>query len=104
MGSSKKGTALSMGKKNTGMFVKIAIFALAVFAGIYIVHLQLKSNALRTERDIKKAEVTAFQDQKDELEEKLKAPVDEKYIIDIAKDKLNLRLPEEIMFYNDLYN
>ena len=90
MGSSKKGTALSMDKKNTGMFVKIAIFALAVFAGIYIVHLQLKSNALRTERDIKKAEVTAFQDQKD--------------IIDIAKDKLNLRLPEEIMFYNDLYN
>ena len=87
MGSSKKGTALSMDKKNTGMFVKIAIFALAVFAGIYIVHLQLKSNALRTE-----------------LEEKLKAPVDEKYIIDIAKDKLNLRLPEEIMFYNDLYN
>ena len=30
--------------------------------------------------------------------------VDDDYIIRIAKEKLNLRLPEEIIFYNDLAN
>ena len=30
--------------------------------------------------------------------------MDEEYIIDIAKEKLNLRLPEEIIFYNNLYD
>ena len=104
MGSSKKGMAVSMERKNTGMFVKIAIFALAVFAVVSIVQLQLSFNELRTKRDTLKAEVDALQDEADELQEQVDAPVDEEYIIDIAKDKLNLRLPEEIIFYNDLYN
>lgn len=33
-----------MERKNTGVFVKVAIFALAVFAVISIVHLQLTFN------------------------------------------------------------
>ena len=104
MGSSKKGMAVSMERKNTGVFVKIAIFALAVFAVVSIVQLQLSFNELRTKRDTLKAEVDALQDEADELQEQVDAPVDEEYIIDIAKDKLNLRLPAEIIFYNDLYN
>ena len=36
-----------------------------------------------------------------ELKNKLDAPFDEEYIIELAKEKLHLRLPEEIIFYTD---
>lgn len=93
-----------MERKNTGVFVKLAIFALAVFAVISIVYLQLTINEERTKRDSLKAEVSALEEERDALQNQIDAPMDEEYIIDIAKEKLNLRLPEEIIFYNNLYN
>lgn len=93
-----------MERKNTGVFVKLAIFALAVFAVISIVYLQLTINEERTKRDSLKAEVSALEEERDALQNQVDAPIDEEYIIDIAKEKLNLRLPEEIIFYNNLYN
>ncbi|MBS5725928.1 MAG: septum formation initiator family protein, partial [Clostridiales bacterium] len=91
-----------MERKNTGVFVKLAIFALAVFAVISIVYLQLTINEERTKRDSLKAEVSALEEERDALQNQVDAPIDEEYIIDIAKEKLNLRLPEEIIFYNNL--
>lgn len=93
-----------MERKNTGVFVKLAIFALAVFAVISVVYLQLTINEERTKRDSLKAEVSALEEERDALKNQIDAPMDEEYIIDIAKEKLNLRLPEEIIFYNNLYN
>lgn len=95
---------ITMERKNTGVFVKLAIFALAVFAVISIVYLQLTINEERTKRDSLKAEVSALEEERDALQNQVDAPMDEEYIIDIAKEKLNLRLPEEIIFYNNLYN
>lgn len=93
-----------MERKNTGVFVKLAIFALATFAVVSIVYLQLTINEERTKRDTLKAEVGALEEERDELKNQIDAPMDEEYIIDIAKEKLNLRLPEEIIFYNNLYD
>ena len=93
-----------MERKNTGIFVKLAIFALATFAVVSIVYLQLTINEERTKRDTLKAEVVALEEERDELKNQIDAPMDEEYIIDIAKEKLNLRLPEEIIFYNNLYD
>lgn len=93
-----------MERKNTGIFVKLAIFALATFAVVSIVYLQLTINEERTKRDTLKAEVGALEEERDELKNQVDAPMDEEYIIDIAKEKLNLRLPEEIIFYNNLYD
>ncbi len=93
-----------MERKNTGVFVKLAIFALATFAVVSIVYLQLTINEERTKRDTLKAEVGALEEERDELKNQVDAPMDEEYIIDIAKEKLNLRLPEEIIFYNNLYD
>ena len=38
----------------------------------------------------------------DELQSRLDEEIDEEYIMRIAREKLNYRLPEEIIFYNDL--
>lgn len=85
-----------------GTFLKIAIVAFSCFCVFTVVKLQIEYNEL-------KQESAALEDANAQLEElivKLKsdlaAPVDEEYIIKTAKDKLNLRLPEEIIFYNDM--
>lgn len=91
-------------RRETGFFVKTAIFAFAVFAVITIVQLQLKYNQYEAQRDQLRAEISNLEDKKDELENQAGSEVDRQYIIDVAKEKLNLRLPEEIIFYNDLFN
>lgn len=91
-------------RKETGFFVKAAIFAFAVFAVITIVELQLKYNKYEEQRDQLLAEVGNLEDKVDELKNQADSEVDRDYIIGIAKEKLNLRLPEEIIFYNDLFN
>lgn len=90
--------------RETGFFVKTAIFAFAVFAVITIVQLQLKYNQYEAQRDQLRAEISNLEDKRDELENQASSDIDRQYIIDVAKEKLNLRLPEEIIFYNDLFN
>ena len=93
-----------MKKKETGILVKVAVFAFAVFAVFTIVQLQLQFNAYKAERDALQAEVDDLIDKKEELENELSSIEDGDHIVNVAKEKLNLRLPEEIIFYNDLYN
>lgn len=92
------------GKKETSFMVKLAVFAAAAFAVITLVSLQLKYNEYKFKRDSLRAEVDELQDKADELREIADSEADRDYIIEVAKDKLNLRLPEEVIFYNDLFN
>ncbi|MBE6587204.1 MAG: hypothetical protein E7647_02170 [Ruminococcaceae bacterium] len=93
-----------MKKKETGVFVRIAIFAFAVFAVITIVQLQLQFNAYKAQRDELREEVNGLIDEKEHLENEKASVSDKDHVIEVAKDKLNLRLPEEIIFYNDIYD
>lgn len=92
-----------MERKKTSVFIKAAIFAFAIFAVISVVELQFQYNDYKAERDKLREEVAALQEEAEILRDQLDTPVDEEYIISVAKDKLSLRLPEEIIFYNDLY-
>ena len=92
-----------MNRKKTSVFVKVAIFAFAVFAVISVVELQFQYNDYKAERDTLKADVSALEEQVAQLQNQLDTPIDDEYIIEVAEDKLSLRLPEEIIFYNDLY-
>lgn len=93
-----------MKKRETGFLVKIIIFAFAAFAVVTILQLQLKYNAYKAEVEALREEVEDLEDKKEELENQQAGLNDEDHIVDVAKEKLNLRLPEEIIFYNDLYN
>ena len=86
------------------VFVRMAIFIFAVLGIVTIVSLQLKYNNLKLQRDAAAAEIAAAQERVDALEESLAAPFDDEYVIKIARERLNYRLPEEIVFYNDLNN
>ena len=91
-------------KKNTSFFVKLAVFACAAFAVIVMVQLQLTLNEKIDKYNQLKAEVGELEDKKEELQARADGDADEEYIIKTAKDRPNLRMPEEIIFYNDIFN
>lgn len=86
------------------VFLRAALLVLAIFCFVTILSLQLEYNRLKTERDALTAQIAAAQEKVDELQSALDTPFDHEYIIKFAREKLNYRLPEEIVFYNDLNN
>ncbi len=78
----------------------VAIFMIA--AVILIIKLQFDANTLEAERNELQNEITQAEEKLAELQNHLNAPFNEDYIIEIARKKLNMRLPEEIVFFNDL--
>lgn len=69
---------------------------------VSVVRLQLDYNSLKIRRDALAEEIQATAERIEMLETTLDAPFDDEYIIKIAREKLNLRLPEEIVYYNNL--
>ncbi len=93
-----------MRKRETSFFVKVAIFTFVVFAVITLVRLQFKANELEAQINDKTAENEALQEVVDQMENEKSSLESRDHVVEEAQDKLNLRLPEEIIFYNDLYN
>lgn len=84
------------------LFVKLALCVVALFSVITIVSLQLQYNDLKAQHSALRAEIAAAEERIEEVKETLDMPFDDEYVIKIAREKLNLRLPEEVVFYNDL--
>jgi len=87
--------------KNSGFF-RVLIFAMMIIGIVSVVRLQLDYNSLKIRRDALAEEIQATAERIEMLETTLDAPFDDEYIIKIAREKLNLRLPEEIVYYNNL--
>lgn len=87
--------------KNSGFF-RVLIFTFMIIGVVSIVKLQLEYNSLKMRRDVLAAEIQATSERIEMLQTTLDAPFDDEYIIKIAREKLNLRLPEEIVYYNNL--
>ena len=87
--------------KNSG-FLRVIIFAMMIVGVVSIVKLQLEYNTLQVRRDALLAEIQNTGERMELLQSSLDMPFDDEYIIKIAREKLNLRLPEEIVYYNNL--
>lgn len=87
--------------KNSG-FLRVIIFAMMIVGVVSIVKLQLEYNSLQVHRDALLAEIQNTGERMELLQSSLDMPFDDEYIIKIAREKLNLRLPEEIVYYNNL--
>ena len=90
----------------SNIILKLALLLFAVLCVVTVVRLQLKNNSLKQETVTTNQEgdvVDAGNDEKKELLDKkldLK-DFDLEYVIEIAREKLHLSLPGEIIFYND---
>ena len=90
-----------MGRISRSIFVKLAAIVFAGFCIVTIVRLQFKNNDIKSDIADKSVELEAAENNNEELKRQLDESVDDQYVRDIARDKLGLRLPEEIVVYSD---
>lgn len=89
-------------KKSSNIFVKAATLVFIVFCAVTIVKMQFEFNSLKEDKAAVEEQIKAYELKIDELQARLEEDFDTDYIMRIAREKLNFRLPEEIIFYNDL--
>lgn len=73
-----------------------------VFCTVTIIKMQFEFNSLKEDKAEVEEQIKAYELKIDELQARLEEEFDTDYIMRIAREKLNFRLPEEIIFYNDL--
>ena len=88
-----------------GRFIVTTLMVLFVFLCAFsIVKMQFEINRLENEKIEIMARNEEISDEIDRLNNSLEKPKDDAYYESKAREKLNLRLPEEVIFYNDLIN
>lgn len=89
-------------KKIAGsIIVKSAIILFAVFCVITVIRLQFKNNDIKSEIGEMNEKLEAAEKNLDDLKRQADEPYDEEYISGVAKEKIGLRYPDEVIFYNN---
>jgi len=83
-------------------FVKATIFILVCFSFILIINLQFELNELKKSSVALNAQIEKYNDSIEQISEQLAQPYDDEYIERVAREKLNFRMPNEIIYFNDL--
>lgn len=86
---------------SSNIILKLALLLFAVLCVVTVVRLQLKNNSLKQETVATNQEGDVVEAGNDEKTEMLDKDFDLEYVIEIAREKLHLSLPGEIIFYND---
>ena len=86
---------------SSNIILKLALLLFAVLCVVTVVRLQLKNNSLKQETVATNQEGDVLEAGNDEKTEMLDKDFDLEYVIEIAREKLHLSLPGEIIFYND---
>ncbi|MBQ3865661.1 MAG: cell division protein FtsL [Clostridia bacterium] len=93
-----------MTKHRFGFFAKLAFVAILVFLAISIVNQNIRINSLKEQQKKLEAERNSYSLQVERLNAELNEEVSEETIKRIAREKLNLREPGNVVYANDLPN
>ncbi len=93
-----------MQRKRLGFFGKLALIAIVFFLVISIVDKNIEINSLKKEEEKKRQELQSYTLQVERLNSQLEEEVTGETIKRIAREKLNLRDPSELVYANDLPN
>jgi len=88
-------------KITRNLFVKLAMLVFSVFCFLTIITLQLENNSMKEQAEALDTRIQEYQIYIENLQTTLNAPMDEEYVADIAREKLGLRHPQEVVFYSD---
>ncbi len=91
---------VTLGK--AGFFVKIALLAVVACILITSFSLLIEYNRLSEEKQQLEESISEAEVRAAELKYELDAPMDKEYILRVARKKLGLVLPEEIIYYTDI--
>ncbi len=89
-------------RAGSSIFVRLAILTLIAATLILAGRMLMEYNDLREQAEVLRAEIFDTTQNIEALQDQLDAPFDDDYVIKIAREKLNLSLTQEIIFYNDL--
>ena len=81
--------------------VKLLLAALLIASISIFVTGLMKFSELQKEKEALEQKVEEYEYKVEELEYLLDCPVDYDYIVRMAREKLGLHLPDEIIYYND---
>ena len=83
------------------MIVQLFLILLFVFAIVFFLWSLMKYNKIMEDKKEDEAYVEYLQDEIEELEYLVNAPLDDAYKIRIAREKLGMCFPDEIIFYTE---
>ena len=81
--------------------LRLAIAALLIASITVFVTGLMKYSELRKEKEALEQKVEQYENEVEYLEYLLDCPVDYDYIVRMAREKLGLHLPDEIIYHND---
>ena len=85
------------------VLIRLVLALLLVTAlGMFVTGI-MKYNEFMRQKEVLEEKRDRLEDEIDELRYLIDCPVDYDYIVRVAKEKLGLHLPDEIVYYND-YN
>lgn len=90
--------------RNSNMIIKIGAIAFVIIGLFTVARLEMKYNEIESTRQALEQQYLHNQEIIEELERDLDAEFNEEYIKKIAREQLNLCMPEEVIFYNDINN
>ena len=82
-------------------FIKLTILVVICFCAVNIIRLRTEYNTLIETQGKLEAQKEAYEEEIERLKSELERPMDDEYIMRVAREKLNYYLPDEIIFYND---
>ena len=86
-------------KSKVNMIVRIFLGFLLVFAIVYFLWSLMQYNDAMKTKEEKQAYVDSLKDEIQRLEYMVDAPLDDEFKIRIAREKLGMCFPDEIIFY-----
>ena len=93
-----------MMNKRLGLFAKLAFLSILIFLAISIIQMNIRINELRKTQEELQQQANEGRLEVEELYQQLENELDETMIKKIAREKLNLRDPGDIIFASDLPN
>jgi len=90
-----------MNRYSGKLFEKIAFLVFCVFCVVTLVFLSLERNDLRAETERLNSQLDSLNARAEELQVTLDKPFDDEYVEKIAKEKLGLRYPQEVVYYSE---
>ncbi len=83
------------------VFLRITIVSLLIASiGMFVTGL-MRYSELQREKELLEQQIEDYNYQIEKLKYLIDCPVDYDYIVRVAREKLNLHLPDEIVYYND---
>ena len=86
-------------KKRGNLFLRIAITVLLIVSTVTLVQNRIRINELREQKELLEETVEGLNERIDEIRYDLSHELTDEYIERIARDRLNMHLPGEIVFY-----